>query len=198
MPLRADFRSDTATAPSISADSLKTLRNERKHLMHDREETTTSEPGLDISEYIPGHDLSVQETDEPQLNEAQRNEMRKRRKLRRNIIKGILILILAGLLLSVGLELHRDVPVLVQYIFFYFLFEVMFTEDWTLLVTAGVMLLCFGLVMALILPWKAFVFLTCVALALFIRYEKKLWLRILNILVFGTWLMFSILVALAA
>jgi hypothetical protein len=74
----------------------------------------------------------------------------------------------------------------------------MFTEDWTLLVTAGVMLLCFGLVMALILPWKAFVILTCVALALFIRYEKKLWLRILNILVFGTWLMFSILVALAA
>ena len=77
-------------------------------------------------------------------------------------------------------------------------FEVMFTEGWTLLVTAGVMLLCFGLMMALILPWKTFVFLTCIALALFIRYEKKLWLRILNILVFGTWLMFSILVALTA
>ena len=164
--------------------------------MQDREETTPSEPGLDISEYIPGHDLSAQETDKPRLNEAQRKELRKRRKLRRNIIKGILILILAGLLLSVGLELHRDVPVLVQYIFFYFLFETMFTEDWTLLVTAGVMLLCFGLMMALILPWKTFVFLTCIALALFIRYEKKLWLRILNILVLGAWVLFSILVAL--
>ena len=166
--------------------------------MPDRDEKNSAEPGLDISEYIPGHDLSSQETDEPRLNEAQRDEMRRRRKLRRNIIKGILVLVLAALLLSVGLELHRDVPVLVQYIFFYFLFETMFTEDWTLLVTAGVMLLCFGLVMVLILPWKTFVFLTCVSLALFIRYEKKLWLRILNILVFGTWLMFSILVALTA
>lgn len=164
--------------------------------MSDREEQHPS--GLDISEYIPGHDLSARDTDNPPMDEARRNEMRKRRKLRRNVIKGILVLILAALLLSAGLELHRDVPVLVQYIFFYFLFEVMFTEDWTLLITAGVMLLCFGLMMALILPWKTFVFLTCVALALFIRYEKKLWLRLLNILVFGTWLMFSILVALTA
>lgn len=164
--------------------------------MSEREEQHPS--GLDISEYIPGHDLSAQDTDEPPMNEAQRNEIRKRRKLRRNIVKGILVLILAVLLLSVGLELHRDVPILVQYIFFYFLFETMFTEDWTLLVTAGVMLLCFGLVMALILPWKTFVFLTCVALALFIRYEKKLWLRALNILVLGAWVLFSILVALTA
>ena len=166
--------------------------------MSEHDEKNPSEPGLDISEYIPGHDLSAQETDEPRLNEAQRNEMCKRRKLRRNIIKGVLVLILAVLLLSVGLELHRDVPVLVQYIFFYFLFETMFTEDWTLLVTAGVMLLCFGLMMALILPWKPFVFLTCVALALFVRHEEKLWLRALNILVLGAWVLFSILVALTA
>lgn len=165
--------------------------------MQDREETPPSESGLDISEYIPGHDLSAQETEEPQPNEAQRKEIRRRRKLRRNLIKGILVLILAALLLSAGLELHRDVPTLVQYIFFYFLFEAMFTEDWKLLATAGVMLLCFGLVMALILPWKTFVFLTCVALILFIRHEEKIWLRILNILVFGVWMMFSILVALA-
>ena len=165
--------------------------------MQDREETTPSEPGLDISEYIPGHNLSAQATDEPRLNEAQRKEILRRKKLRRNIIKGILVLILAVLLLSVGIELERDVPTLVQYIFFYFLFEAMFTEDWKLLATAGVMLLCFGLVMALILPWKAFVFLTCVALILFIRHEEKIWLRILNILVFGVWMMFSILVALA-
>jgi hypothetical protein len=166
--------------------------------MHDREEKTSAEPGLDISEYIPGHDLSAQETAEPRLNEAQRKEIRRRRKLRRNVIKGILVLILAVLLLSVGIELNRDMPVLVQYIFFYFLFEVMFTEDWTLLVTAGVMLLCFGLVMALILPWKIFVYLTCVALVLFVRHEEKLWLRALNILVLGTWVLFSILVALTA
>ena len=166
--------------------------------MQEHDEKTPSEPGLDISEYIPGHDLSERETDEPRLNEAQRNEMRRRRKLRRNIIKGVLVLILAALLLSVGLELHRDMPVLVQYIFFYFLFEVMFTEDWTLLITAGVMLLCFGLVMALILPWKAFVYLTCVALVLFVRHEEKLWLRALNILVLGAWVLFSILVALTA
>ena len=165
--------------------------------MSEHDEKNPSEPGLDISEYIPGHDLSAQETDEPRLNEEQRKEISKRRKLRRNILKGILVLILAALLLSVGIELHRDMPVLVQYIFFYFLFEAMFTEDWKLLVTAGVMLLCFGLVMALILPWKAFVFLTCVALVLFIRHEEKIWLRILNILVFGVWMMFSILVALA-
>ena len=166
--------------------------------MQKHDEKTPSEPGLDISEYIPGHDLSERETDEPRLNEAQRKEIRRRRKLRRNIIKGILVLILAVLLLSVGIELNRDVPVLVQYIFFYFLFEVMFTEDWTLLVTAGVMLLCFGLVMALILPWKAFVYLTCVALVLFVRHEEKLWLRALNILVLGAWVLFSILVALTA
>ncbi len=166
--------------------------------MQEHDEKTPSEPGLDISEYIPGHDLSERETDEPRLNEAQRNEMRRRRKLRRNIIKGVLVLILAALLLSVGLELHRDMPVLVQYIFFYFLFETMFTEDWTLLITAGVMLLCFGLVMALILPWKAFVYLTCVALVLFVRHEEKLWLRALNILVLGAWVLFSILVALTA
>ena len=55
-----------------------------------------------------------------------------------------------------------------------------------------------SLMMALILPWKTFVFLTCVALALFIRYEKKLWLRALNILVLGAWVLFSILVALTA
>ena len=166
--------------------------------MQEHDEKTPSEPGLDISEYIPGHDLSAQATDEPRLNEAQRKEIRRRKKLRRNIIKGILVLILAVLLLSVGIELNRDVPVLVQYIFFYFLFEVMFTEDWTLLVTAGVMLLCFGLMMALILPWKTFVFLTCVALALFVWHEKKLWLRAMNILVLGAWVLFSILVALTA
>lgn len=166
--------------------------------MHDREEKPPSEPELDISEYIPGHDLSAQDTDEPRLSEAQRKEMRRRRKLRRNVIKGILVLILAVLLLSVGIELNRDVPVLVQYIFFYFLFEVMFTEDWTLLITAGVMLLCFGLMMALILPWRPFVYLTCVALVLFVRYEEKLWLRALNFLVLGAWVLFSILVALTA
>ena len=166
--------------------------------MQDREETPPSEPRLDISEYIPGHDLSAQDPDAPKTNEAQRKEIRRRKKLRRSIIKGILVLILAVLLLSVGIDLNRDVPVLVQYIFFYFLFEVMFTEDWTLLIIAGVMLLCFGLMMALILPWKTFVFLTGVALALFIRYEKKLWLRALNILVLGAWVLFSILVALTA
>ena len=166
--------------------------------MQKHDEKTPSEPGLDISEYIPGHDLSERETDEPRLNEAQRKEIRRRRKLRRNVIKGILVLILSVLLVSVGIELNRDMPVLVQYIFFYFLFEVMFTEDWTLLVTAGVMLLCFGLVMALILPWKAFVYLTCVALVLFVRHEEKLWLRALNILVLGAWVLFSILVALTA
>ena len=165
--------------------------------MSDREEKNAAESELDISEYIPGHDLTEDRDVEPGMNEAQRKEIRKSRKLRRNLIKGILVLILAVLLLSVGIELHRDVPVLVQYIFFYFLFEAMFTEDWKLLATAGVMLLCFGLVMALILPWKAFVFLTCVALVLFIRHEEKIWLRILNILVFGVWMMFSILVALA-
>lgn len=166
--------------------------------MQEHDEKTPSEPGLDISEYIPGHDLSERETDEPRLNEAQRKEIRRRRKLRRNVIKGILVLILSVLLVSVGIELNRDMPVLVQYIFFYFLFEVMFTEDWTLLVTAGVMLLCFGLVMALILPWKAFVYLTCVALVLFVRHEEKLWLRALNILVLGAWVLFSILIALTA
>ena len=166
--------------------------------MQEHDEKNPSEPGLDIAEYIPGQDLAAQETDEPRLNEAQRKEIPKRRKLRRNVIKGILVLILAVLLLSVGIELNRDVPVLVQYIFFYFLFEVMFTEDWTLLITAGVMLLCFGLMMALILPWKPFVFLTCVALALFVRHEEKLWLRALNILVLGAWVLFSILVALTA
>ncbi|MBR3505570.1 MAG: hypothetical protein IKO02_00815, partial [Lentisphaeria bacterium] len=66
------------------------------------------------------------------------------------------------------------------------------------LVTAGVMLLCFGLVMALILPWRIFVYLTCVALILFVRHEEKLWLRALNILVLGAWVLFSILVALTA
>ena len=166
--------------------------------MQEHDEKTPSKLGLDISEYIPGHDLSERETDEPRLNEAQRKEIRRRRKLRRNVIKGILVLILSVLLVSVGIELNRDMPVLVQYIFFYFLFEVMFTEDWTLLVTAGVMLLCFGLVMALILPWKAFVYLTCVALVLFVRHEEKLWLRALNILVLGAWVLFSILVALTA
>ncbi len=164
--------------------------------MPDRDKKNFAEPGLDISEYIPGHDLSAQESAEPPMDEARRKEIRKRQKLRRNIIKGVLVLILAVLLVSVGIELHRDVPTLVQYIFFYFLFEAMFTEDWTLLATAGVMLLCFGLMMALILPWKAFVFLTCAALVLFVRHEEKLWLRILNILVLGAWLMFSILVAL--
>ena len=166
--------------------------------MSEPDEKNPSEPGLDISEYIPGHDLSEREADEPRLNEAQRKEIRRRRKLRRNVIKGILVLILAVLLLSVGIELNRDVPVLVQYIFFYFLFEVMFTEDWTLLITAGVMLLCFGLMMALILPWRPFVYLTCVALVLFVRYEEKLWLRALNFLVLGAWVLFSILVALTA
>ena len=167
--------------------------------MSDREEKNLPESGqLDISEYIPGNDLTEDREVEPGVNEAQRQAIRKRRKLRRNIIKGILILVLAALLLSVGIELNRDVPVLVQYIFLYFLFETMFTEDWTLLVTAGVMLLCFGLVMALILPWKAFVFLTCIALVLFIRYEEKIWLRVLNILVFGAWVLFSIFVALTA
>jgi len=152
---------------------------------------------LDISEYVPGNDLTEDREFEPGMDEAQRKAIRKRRKLRRNIIKGIMVLILAVLLLSVGIELNRDVPILVQYIFLYFLFETMFTEDWTLLITAGVMLLCFGLVMALILPWKAFVYLTCVALVLFIRHEEKIWLRVLNILVFGAWVLFSILVALA-
>ena len=166
--------------------------------MPEPDEKNPPESGrLDISEYIPGHDLTEARKVEPGMDEAQRKAIRKRRKLRRNIIKGTLILILAALLLSVGIELNRDVPGLVQYIFLYFLFETMFTEDWTLLITAGVMLLCFGLVMALILPWKAFVYLTCVALVLFIRHEEKIWLRVLNILVFGTWVLFSIFVALA-
>jgi hypothetical protein len=166
--------------------------------MPEPDEKNPAEPGqLDISEYIPGHDLTEDREVEPGMDEAQRKAIRNRRKLRRSIIKGIMVLILAALLLSVGIELNRDVPVLVQYIFLYFLFETMFTEDWTLLITAGVMLLCFGLVMALILPWKAFVYLTCVALVLFIRHEEKIWLRVLNILVFGAWVLFSIFVALA-
>jgi len=155
--------------------------------MHDREETTPSEPGLDISEYIPGHDLSARETDEPRLNEARRKELRRRAALRKKLLRAIPAVILAILILSAVWDLHAEMPLVVQYIFLYFLFEAVFAEDWIVLVLSFGMLACFGLLMAGFLNLPAFMFLTFVSLILFLRCEKRIWLKVMNILVLGTW-----------
>ena len=142
---------------------------------------------LDISEYIPGNDLTEDREVEPGMDEAQRKAIRNRRKLRRNIIKGIMVLILAVLLLSVGIELNRDVPVLVQYIFLYFLFEAVFAENRIVLALSFGMLVLFGLFLTGILGLLPFMFLTFVSLLLFLRCEKRIWLQVMNLLVLGTW-----------
>lgn len=157
--------------------------------MSDRKDKNQPESGqLDISEYIPGNDLSARDTDNnPPMDEAQRKELRRRAALRRKLLRVIPAVILAVLILSAGADVHAGTPIVVQYIFLYFLFEAVFAENWIVLGLSFGMLACFGLFMAGFLSLLAFMFLTFVSLILFLRCETRLWLKVMNVLVLGTW-----------
>ena len=155
--------------------------------MSEPDEKNQSKPGLDLSEYIPGHDLSEQDTDDPPMDEAQRKEMRRRAALRKKLIRGIPAVILTILILSVVADVHAEMPIVAQYIFLYFIFEAVFAENWIVIGLSFGMLACFGLFMAGFLSLPAFMFLTFVSLILFLRCEKRIWLQVMNIFILGTW-----------
>ena len=155
--------------------------------MSERNEQNPPESPLDISEYIPGHDLSARDTDDPPMDEAQRKELRRRAALRKKLFRAIPAVILAILILSAGADVHAGTPIVVQYIFLYFLFEAVFAEDWIVLVLSFGMLACFGFFMAGFLSLLTFMFVTFVSLILFLRCEKRIWLQVMNILILGTW-----------
>lgn len=155
--------------------------------MSEPDEKNRSEQGLDLSEYIPGHDLSEQDTDDPPMDEAQRKEMRRRAALRKKLIRGIPAVILTILILSVVADVHAEMPIVAQYIFLYFIFEAVFAENWIVIGLSFGMLACFGLFMAGFLSLPAFMFLTFVSLILFLRCEKRIWLQVMNIFILGTW-----------
>ena len=155
--------------------------------MSEPDEKNRSEQGLDLSEYIPGHDLSAQDTDDPPMDEAQRKEMRRRAALRKKLIRGIPAVILTILILSVVADVHAEMPIVTQYIFLYFIFEAVFAENWIVIGLSFGMLACFGLFMAGFLSLPAFMFLTFVSLILFLRCEKRIWLQVMNIFILGTW-----------
>ena len=163
--------------------------------MSDRKDKDPPESGqLDISEYIPGHDLSAQDTDNPSMDETQRKELRRRAALRRKLFRGIPAVILAILILSAVVDVHMEMPIVVQYIFLYFLFEAVFAENWIVLGLSFGMLACFGFFMAGFLGLLPFMFLTFVSLILFLRCESNIWLRGMNILILGTWTLMMIFV----
>ena len=142
---------------------------------------------LDISEYIPGNDLTEAREVEPGMDEAQRTEQRRRAALRRKHLRGIPAVILALLILSAVVDVHLETPLVVQYIFLYFIFEAVFAENRIVLVLSFGMLVLFGLFIAGLLSLLPFMFLTFVSLILFLRCEKRIWLQLMNILVLGTW-----------
>jgi len=155
--------------------------------MSDRNEESPAESRLDISEYIPGNDLTEDREVEPGMDEARRKELRRCAAFRGKLIRGIPAVILAILILSAVVDVHVEMPLIVQYIFFYFIFEAVFAENWTVLGMSFGMLVCFGLFMAGYLSLLLFMFLTFVSLILFLMCEKRIWLRVMNILVLGTW-----------
>jgi hypothetical protein len=155
--------------------------------MSERDEKNRSQQGLDLSEYIPGHDLTEDRELEPGMDEAQRKELRRRAALRKKLLRGIPAVILAILILSVVADVHAEMPIVAQYIFLYFIFEAVFAENWIVLGLSFGMLACFGVFMAGYLGLLPFMGLTFMSLILFLRCEKRIWLRVMNILVLGTW-----------
>jgi len=155
--------------------------------MSERDEKNRSQQGLDLSEYIPGHDLTEDRELEPGMDEAQRKELRRRAALRKKLLRGIPAVILAILILSVVADVHAEMPIVAQYIFLYFIFEAVFAENWIVLGLSFGMLACFGIFMAGYLGLLPFMGLTFMSLILFLRCEKRIWLRVMNILVLGTW-----------
>lgn len=155
--------------------------------MSERDKKNPSEQGLDLSEYIPGHDLTEDRELEPGMDEAQRKELRRRAALRKRLLRAIPAVILAILILSVVADVHAEMPIVAQYIFLYFLFEAVFAENWIVLGLSFGMLACFGFFMAGYLSLLPFMGLTFVSLILFLRCEKRIWLQVMNILVLGTW-----------
>ncbi len=155
--------------------------------MPEPDEKKLAESKLDISEYIPGNDLAKDREVEPGMDEEKRQELRRRAALRRKLLRAIPAVILALLMLSAVADLHSEMPVVAQYIFLYFLFEAVFAEKWIVLGLSFGMLACFGLLMAGFLSLLTFMFLTFVSLILFLRCEDRIWLRIMNVLVLGTW-----------
>ena len=162
--------------------------------MPEPDEKNSPESKLDISEYIPGHDLTEDRELEPGMNEAQRKELRRRAVLRKKLLRVVPAVILAVLILSAVADIHAEMPVVVQYIFLYFLIEAVFAETWIVLGLSFGMLVCFGLLMAGFLGLLPFMFLTFVSLILFLRCESNIWLRGMNILVLGTWTLMMIFV----
>ncbi|MBR3506145.1 MAG: hypothetical protein IKO02_03760 [Lentisphaeria bacterium] len=155
--------------------------------MSEHDKKNPSEQGLDLSEYIPGHDLTEDRELEPGMDEAQRKELRRRAALRKRLLRAIPAVILAILILSVVADVHAEMPIVAQYIFLYFLFEAVFAENWIVLGLSFGMLACFGVFMAGYLSLLPFMGLTFVSLILFLRCEKRIWLQVMNILVLGTW-----------
>jgi hypothetical protein len=149
---------------------------------------------LDLAEYIPGGDLTEDREARPGVSEAERNAAHRRIAVRRKLLRGIPAVILALLICSALIEVHTKAPVVVQYIFLYFIFEAVFAENPITLGLSFCMLILFGLFMTGFLDLLLFIFLTFAALIIFLFLEKQFWLRLMNILVLGTWGLIMILV----
>lgn len=153
-----------------------------------------AENKLDISEYIPGCDLTEDREVKTGVSEAERNAVCRRAAVRRKLLRGIPAAILALLIFSAVIDVHTETPVVVQYIFLYFIFEAVFAENLSTLGLSFGMLILFGLFLTGYLSLLLFLFLTFVALIVFLFLEKKIWLCVMNILVLGTWALMMILV----
>ena len=158
------------------------------------QDKSEAENQLDISEYIPGSDLTEDREVKPVVSEAERNAVRRRAAVRRKLLRVIPAVILALVIGSAVIDVHMEMPFVVQYIFLYFIFEAVLADKLATLGLSFGMLVLFGLFMTGFLDLLLFMFLTFVALILFLFLEKKIWLRVMNILVLGTWALMMIFV----
>lgn len=160
--------------------------------MSDKEEyKSEKQNGLDISEYIPGYDLKHTPA-EPSKTREERISERRWRRIRRKLAVG-----LAAFILSIPMLWIRancaGMPTVMQYVFLYFIFEAILAENWyTQLLSLG-MLLCYGLLMSGLLDVIEFNTIALLALGIFLWKERNPWLLAMNILVFGTWTILTVL-----
>jgi len=161
--------------------------------MSDKEEyNSEKQNGLDISEYIPGYDLKHTPA-EPSKTSEERISERRWRRIRRKLTVGLAAIFLSILVLSTGAEVRTGMPTAMQYIFLYFIFEAILAENWyTQLLSLG-MLLCYGLLMSGLLDVIEFNTIALFALGIFLWKERNPWLLAMNILVFGTWTILTVL-----
>lgn len=143
--------------------------------------------GLDISEYIPGYDLKHTPA-EPSKTREERISERRWRRIRRKLTVG-----LAAFILSIPVLLTGANGVGYVFLFLYFIFEAILAENWYTQWLLFGMLLCYWLLISGFLDVFEFNIIALFALGIFLWKERNPWLYAMNILVFGTWTILTIM-----